>query len=245
MYAVRFQKIPIVHFMRHDHFLSMVDAKALRLKRLDLYSGTDDFEGRYPAENAHSDSSIDTQVKAAIPMVTDKQAMIASQNIARTFAYIHCWYEGPARDPKMWQSEYSHGGKAVCISTDTKALQAAYGTGPNHLQCEPVRCTYRDENETIPEMFSAAPSMRKLRKFDWENEIRILARIKPTHHVKDEQGFLAEAPPFETLPIDLSLLIHELVLGPNLSADEVGAIIAAVSPIIPAGNIKPLRIPRA
>jgi hypothetical protein len=184
---------------------------------------------------------MDAQMKAQIPTVKDKKEMIVSQNIGRTFAYVHCWYEGSSHDAKMWQSEYGHSGRAVCISTTTKALQEAVGDGPNHLCCQVARCTYRDETETIPELFSSAPALRKLRKFAWENEIRMLAEIKMGHHAKDENGYLLEAPAFQMLSIDLAQLVKELVLGPNLSPDEVGEIFAAVSPMIPASKVRPLK----
>jgi hypothetical protein len=106
----------------------------------------------------------------------------------------------------------------------------------HHLHCELGKCTYRDEDEAIPEGFCAAPCFRKLRKFDWEREVRILARLKPDCLPKD-----GPAPESELIPIDIAALVESLTLGPNLSPDEVGAIIIAASPLISPTRIFPLR----
>jgi len=183
--------IPVVHFMRTIHFLSLLHSSQLRAKRLDLYADTDPYEGLYPAENQVRGSSIEAQIEAALPVVTDKKAMAESQCVERTYTYIHCWFEGSHRD------------------------------------------------EPIPECISIAPAFRKRRKFDWEQEIRILAQIPMEHLPHDDAGYLTEAAEVQYLPVDLNTLIQGVITGPNIAAEEIGEIVQIASTLSLADRIRP------
>ena len=230
--------IPVVHFMRTIHFLSLLHSSQLRAKRLDLYADTDPYEGLYPAENQVRGSSIEAQIEAALPVVTDKKAMAESQCVERTYTYIHCWFEGSHRDKRMWE-HYGHSGKGVCIATTTTALQRALQKHPVHLIYHLGRCTYRDESEPIPECISIAPAFRKRRKFDWEQEIRILAQIPMEHLPHDDAGYLTEAAEVQYLPVDLNTLIQGVITGPNIAAEEIGEIVQIASTLSLADRIRP------
>ena len=124
----------------------------------------------------------------------------------------------------MWE-HYGHSGKGVCITTTSGALQRALREKPYHLHYEIGRCTYRDESEPIPECFSIVPAFRKRRSFDWEKEVRVLAKISRDHLPLDEAGYLTEAPEFQYLPVDLNTLVQGAITGPAIAAEQIGEII--------------------
>jgi len=159
---VRFQDIPIVHFLKVDYFKSLLRERRLLLRRADTYQD-DTEEATYPEQNRTQSSHADAQIEAALPITKERTAHMESQMVARSLSYVHCWYEGEPQAAVMWR-RYGDNGKGVCIQSTTQALQAAIGSPPAHLHCEVGRCTYWDESQAMPEMVSSFPAFRKRRR---------------------------------------------------------------------------------
>ncbi len=215
---VRFLDIPIVHFLRSQHFSSLLAQHRILLRRADTYDD-DAEEATYPAANRTESSDVDKQVEAALPIQKDRKSHVESQMIARSLAFVHCWYEGDSLNPTMW-SRYGDDGRGVCIHSTTQALQGAVGRPPDHLACELGRCTYWDDSKPLPEMVSCLPAFRKRRQYSEEREIRLLARIKPDHIPTDSEGYIVAPHRFQPLPVNLPLLLGRVTLGAMMSNDE-------------------------
>jgi hypothetical protein len=232
---VRFQDIPIVHFLKAEYFKSVLSECRILLRRADTYPD-DTEEASYPELNRSQSSPADTQIEAAFPTVSDRAARMDSQMVARSLSYIHCWYEGDPRSALMWE-RYGENGKGVCIKSTTRALQAAIGTPPPHLHCEIGRCTYWGENQALPVMISSFPAFRKRRKYDDEEEIRLLARIKPEHIPTDSEGCIKVAPQFEALPVDLQVMVCSVTLGALMDLDTRNELSNMLANILPQEQI--------
>jgi len=236
LFLVRFQDIPILHYIPFQHFLTLVRESRLHLNRLDTYP--DGFEALYPEANRHSAGHMTGHFYAALPAHRDTDAMFTSQQIHRRYCYIHCWFEGSGDDAAMWQ-EYGDAGAGVCVCSSTGLLQRSVKIQPEHLHFDLGRCSYRDEHEPIPELFSISPAFRKRRLFHTEQEIRLLGQIRTEHLPQDSEGFLAEAPDHQKLPIDASVLIRHVITGPRMPPENVGTVIEEASKVISPELIRP------
>jgi hypothetical protein len=215
---VSFQDISIVHFLKAEYFKTLLEERRLLLRRADTYPD-DTEEATYPAVNRNKSSHADTQIEAVLPIRKDRDAHVDSQMIARSLAFIHCWYEGDPKSQHMWD-RYGDKGMEVCIQSTTQALQAAVGTPPDHLHCEVGRCTYWNTSQALPEFVSSFPFFRKRKKFDDEQEIRLLARIKLEHTPTDSEGRIVLPAEHEPLPVDLSMLLRSVTFGSSLAPEK-------------------------
>jgi hypothetical protein len=215
---VRFQDISIVHFLKADYFKTLLEQRRLLLRRADTYPD-DTEEATYPEVNRNKSSHADTQIEAVLPIRKDRDAHVDSQMIARSLSFIHCWYEGDPKSQHMWE-RYGDNSTGVCIQSTTHALQAAFGTPPVHLHCEVGRCTYWNASQALPEFVSSFPSFRKRKKFDDEQEIRLLARIKLEHTPTDSEGRIVLPAEYEPLPVDLRMLVRSVTFGSSLAPEK-------------------------
>jgi hypothetical protein len=215
---VRFENIPIVHFLKADYFKTLLLERRLLLRRADTYED-DTEEGTYPEVNRTKSSHADAQIETALPTRKDRDAHVDSQMIARSLAFIHCWYEGEQTSPYMWE-RYGDNGQGVCIQSTTQALQAAVGTPPVHLQCEVGRCTYWNARQALPEFVSSFPLFRKRKKYDNEHEIRLLAKIKSEHTPTNSEGHIVLPLQYEPLPVDLKVLVRSVTFGASLAPEK-------------------------
>ena len=236
LYSMRFQDISILHYIPFHHFLTLLRESRLHLNRLDTYS--DGFEALYPEANRHSAGQMTDHFYTALPAHRDVDAMFASQQIHRRYGYIHCWFEGSHEDRDMWQ-DYGDSGTGVCIYSTTALLQRAVSSPPEYLHFDLGRCFYRDEHEPIPELFSISPAFRKRRRYDKEQEIRLLGQIRMEHLPLDPEGCLAEASDHQKLPVDTSVLIRQIITGPRMTPDRVGIVIQEASRILSPTLIRP------
>jgi len=133
---LRFQDIPILHYIPFRHFLTLLRESRLHLNRVDTYS--DGFEALYPEANRHSAGQMTDRFHAALPAYRDTDAEFASQRIQRGLCYIHCWFEGSHEDPSMWD-RYGDFGAGVCISSSTQLLHRSV-TSQDDLDVELGRC---------------------------------------------------------------------------------------------------------
>lgn len=236
LYSVRFQDVPILHYIPFRHFLTLLGESRLHLNRLDTNS--DGFEALYPEANRQSAGQMTDHFYTALPARRDADSMFTSQEIHRRYCYVHCWFEGGHEDRDMWQ-QYGDAGAGVCIYSTTALLLRAVSSPPEHLHFDLGRCFYRDEHEPIPELFSISPAFRKRRQYHNEREIRLLAQIGMEHLPYGSDGFLVEAPEHQKLLIDISVLIREIITGPHIEPERVGVIIQEASKIISPTLIRP------
>ena len=212
------QEQPLSHYIRFDYFKSLLEASAIRFKRLDLYN--DRYEGRFPAANLGQEATVSAGLTRAFNTKTDHAAMIASQEIARQYCYIHCWFGQSAESRPMWE-RYGDGGRGVCIRSSTSRIrQSILSPGP-HLHFHAGKVTYSDEATPIGTLFSLAPAFRKHPDFGDESEFRLLAQMTDGHHPTDANGYLLSAPEFQLVPVCLSDLVAEVLIGPLCQTEQI------------------------
>lgn len=111
----------------------------------------------------------------------------------------------------MWR-DFGGNCFGVCIQTTTSRLQNSLKQNESHLHTKVAQATYTDD--AISTLFSSAPFFRKDRQFQNEKEFRVLAQIR-MEYLPKEPGteFLAEAPEFQLVEVDLGKLLDNVVVG--------------------------------
>lgn len=208
------------HYIRLDYFRCILEASALWLKRLDLYGDDDRYEGRFPAANRTQEATVSARLTSDLNIKRDHDAMIASQEIARQYSYIHCWFGQDAESLPMWE-RYGDSGRGVCIRSSTARIRQSVLSLGSHLHLHPGKVTYSDEGTPIGTLFSSAPAFRKHPNYRDESEFRLLAQMTFGHHPTDPDGHLAPAPEFQLVPVSLSDLVAEILIGPRCDIDEI------------------------
>ena len=118
----------------------------------------------------------------------------------------------------MW-CNFGGDGHGVCIQTNSSNLLKSICATESHLHVEPAVVDYA--NNPITTLFSAAPFFRKEPRFQEEKEFRLLARIKMEHLLMEPgTNFLAEAPEFQLIQIDLKTLLDVVAIGSKVSEED-------------------------
>jgi hypothetical protein len=141
------------------------------------------------------------------------------QHKDRRLSFIHCWYEGDEENREMWR-DFADDGSCVCIVSSTQSLIKAIQPSPKGLVVELDDAHYCGEDEQLPEFLPHLPSMRKDEKFIGENEITLLAEID----LQRAPVILETVPDFQEIPVDLSLLIRALIVGPMMCEEYAAAL---------------------
>jgi Protein of unknown function (DUF2971) len=231
---------PLSHYIRLDYFKCLLDASALRFKRLDLYSDTDRYEGRFPTANATQEATVSERLTAVLNIKRDHDAMIASQEIARQYWYIHCWFGQESESRPMWE-RYGEQGRGVCIRSSTSRMRRSVLSPGSHIHLHPGKVTYSDEATPIGTTFSLAPAFRKHPDYRDESEYRLLAVIPPEHMPTDADGCLAPALEFQPIPVSLSELVAEVLIGPECSVDQIAEVFDLARRYLPGARVNSSR----
>lgn len=225
---------PLAHYMKLEHFESLLKASALRFKRLDLYD--DQYEGRYPAANRAEEATVSASLTRDLNIKNDFDAMITSQNIARKYCYIHCWFGQEGESLPMWE-RYADQGRGICIKSSTSSIRSSLQPPPDlHLHLGKV--TYSDEATPIGSIFSAAPAFRKHPDHVDESEYRLLAQIKLDNLPTDKAGYLEVVPDFRLVDILLPRFAGEILIGPHCSVDQIKHVFEIANEYLPGVPVK-------
>jgi hypothetical protein len=208
----------VAHYIpRIEYFKSLLRGSKLRFGRTDLQE-KDSKDSCYPEANLHSQSTMTRRLNERFKIIEDPNAMIESQNISRRYSYIHCWFGQKEESRGMW-CNCGGDGHGVCIQTISSKLLRSIRDTQSHLHIEPAVVDYT--NNPITTLFSSAPYFRKDPSFQGEKEFRLLARIKMDHTPKEPgTNFLAEAPEFQLIEVDLKTLLDVVVIGSKVSDED-------------------------
>jgi Protein of unknown function (DUF2971) len=201
---------PLLHYMRAEHFLALLDTEKFHMARIDQYPD-DPQEGRYPTANSQEQSELSNKFANEFGIVTDLQAMITSNEIHRQHIYVHCWFGLNIESPEMWE-KYGEKGKGVCLKTTASRLLNAVKP-PSDLHFDIHGVTYSDEDKPIPHEISFLPFCRKRRRFKSENEFRMLATIRQESLPLDSNGYILPTPNFRKIPVNLNDLLEAVFIG--------------------------------
>jgi len=225
---------PLAHYIKLEHFENLLRASALRFKRLDLYK--DSYEGRYPAANRTKEATVSANLTHDLKIKNDLDAMITSQNIARKYSYIHCWFGQEAENLPMWE-RYADQGRGICVKSSTSSIRSSLQPPPDlHLHLGKV--TYSDEATPIGSFFSEAPAFRKHPDYQQESEYRLLAQIKLENLPTGKDGYLEVAPDFRLVDISLPKFAHEVLIGPRCSIDQTKHVFEIANRYLPGIPIR-------
>lgn len=212
------QEQSLSHYIRRDYFRALLSNSALTFKRLDLYD--DQYEGRFPAANATQQATVSHRLATALNIKRDHSAMIASQEIARQYWHIHCWFGQDSESRMMWE-RYGDHGHGVCIRSSTSRIRRSLFAPCPHFHLHPGKVTYSDESTPIGTIFSLAPAFRKHPDYRDESEYRLLGSMPPEQLPTDADGYLTPAPELQPFPVSLKDLIAEVLIGPECNIDEI------------------------
>jgi len=206
------------HYIPLKFFKVMLEASALRLKRLDLYD--DQYEGRFPAANRTQEATVSARLTSDLNITHDADAIINSQEIARQYCYIHCWFGRDKESRPMWH-RYGDGGRGVCIRSSTSRIKQSVSSPGAQLHLHLGRVTYSEEATPIGTLISLAPAFRKHPDKSDEAEFRPLSRMARAHHPTDADGHLVPAPEFQVVPVSLTDLVAEILIGPHCQIEQI------------------------
>lgn len=130
----------------------------------------DDMEGRYATANRVVATTIEENFNRHYNIVSDFDAMSASNNIQRRMIFLACWRMATREDRFMWDT-FTKSSDAVAIVTTAAGLYNCLGEG---VWISGVN--YRSECEPVPTHHSLGPYVFKLRDFWREQELRVLSQ---------------------------------------------------------------------
>ena len=190
--------------MDFTKFASLLDKRALFFARADKLG--DPFEGSLSEVNAKLQPVLHKDVPETI-----RTGLRNFRQRLRGFTFVSCWHQSLHESAAMWRL-YSREHDGIAIKTDFQAFtQSLAGDEVVYVG----QMHYVDFDTTfIPENNAFAPYLYKRKSFEHEREVRAVCAKLP----EQEQG-----KPYLSgdtvqvgvyLAVDLSCLIHEVVIAP-------------------------------
>ena len=183
-------------YMDFTKFVSLLEKSALFFARADKLD--DPFEGYWPI-------SVDEE------KLSSSDATILSNLYKAQIALslISCWHEGSHESEAMWKL-YSRETDGIAIRTDFGSLMDSFKTDYHWM---PGRVKYIDYDETS---LSATGDfwrqfLHKRQSFEHEHEVRIIIQERRRTRPLDFSPVYDAGNYYE---VDLSILIHEVVVAP-------------------------------
>ncbi|MGA2325479.1 MAG: DUF2971 domain-containing protein [Bryobacteraceae bacterium] len=152
----------------------------------------------------------------------DGETIIHGHEQLRSSQFVNCWHASKGQSAAMWRL-YSPTGYAIAIGSSVGRLKKALAGTPDQVMIG--RVTYVDSNR-----FSGReprnlfdPSLIKDRSFSHEHEVRLLlwVLLRPGAANGDWNTLtsrLADLPPGMRVPVDISMLIKDVLVDPHAEA---------------------------
>ena len=181
--------------MDFTKFVSLLDRGSLFFCRADQLN--DPFEGSL------SQASYDAMYRGQRPETIDiwrrKAPLI---DFLRGIRMVNCWHRSDYESDAMWKV-YTGENEGIAIRTDFASLAASFiGDEPIYIG----EVTYIDyQTDLIPDALVLPPLLYKRNHFEHEREVRVVKEPKSKSNLP-EKG--------EYSPVDLSLLIREVIVSP-------------------------------
>jgi len=211
----------LTHYIRLDHFETLVRTNSIYLTRQDLQEKDPD-DGAYPAANKTKLHPRDITLLGSLGRSEAEARALADNHQSgnsymRERHYLHCWTLRDDESLAMWKL-HGFSGKGVCIKTNVRRLCEAIGgdrfTGHNggdfDLKLQPVVCT-DDPIPTVPS-YEVAFRKRDIPSHVNEAEVRLLAC---DYEIANPIG-----PERQRVPVSLERLFQAVYLGSGIPTDE-------------------------
>jgi hypothetical protein len=150
----------------------------------------------------------------------DGERMIHTYEHLRSSQFVNCWHASKGQSAAMWRL-YSPKDYAIAIGSSIGRLKKALAPSQDRVMIG--RVTYVDSNgfshPELPNLF--APSLIKDRSFAHEREVRLLLWVlqRPPGAANGDcdtpNSRLAHLPPGMRVPVDVSMLIKDVLVDPH------------------------------
>ena len=207
--------------MNLNKFVSLLETSALFFARVDKLG--DPAEGSLPRANGPSRPT--RLLLGDRTLVSPSILPIWRQDLAR-FTLVNCWHKNPHESSVMWRL-YSGERTGIAVKTNFSSLQRSFA-------CEQKiwigEVNYFDYTTTqLDESNPYAPLVSKRKDFEFEQEVRALADVSP----ETEDGPVRVPEDVcdvgEFFQVALSLLLHEIVVGPLANGSFLSLVGSLVS----------------
>ena len=192
------QEAILWRYMDFTKFVSLLDRSSAFFCRADKLGDPSD-----PFEGSLSQASYDTmQLRHHANVVESWRERQSILDAWRRMNMVNCWHRSDYESDAMWKI-YTAQKEGIVIRTDFVSLAASF------IGDEPIfigEVKYIDYNtEVIPERYLLHSLLYKRNHFEHEREIRALKEVQDRSNLP-ETG--------EYCPIDLSILIQEVIVSP-------------------------------
>lgn len=213
----------IWRYMDFTQFLSILERKSLFFNRSDRFE--DPFEGSIPKANLENEQTAEWLVDAVetwqmegdadpseVPLRDAMKAMGTDiskmYNSFRYFTFINCWHMNENESGAMWDL-YLKTNEGIAIQSHFENFTSALENSEEAVHVGEVEYINFEE-ETVPEMTTFIPYLRKRESFHHESELRAIVRSTPEINQLEEDD--------ERQEIDLLMDSEDYIL----SVDEDG-----------------------
>ena len=196
-------------YMDFTKFVSLLDRRSL------FFCRADKLDDRFEA--SLSQATYDAMYRGERPETVEvwrrKAPLI---DFLRGMRMVNCWHRSDYESDAMWKI-YTGQNEGLAIKTDFASLAASFnGDEPIYIG----EVTYIDYNiDVIPDELLLKPLLYKRNHFEHEREVRV---------VKDPQDISNLPAKGEYSPVDVSLLIQDVIVSP-LSPDWFTELVQSVA----------------
>lgn len=191
-----------------EQYSSILEDASLWFSRPDIFN--DPLEGSLPPGNVFKRNTErdDTEAK--------RRSNIRA--LYRYTAYINCWYNSDHESDAMWRLYTDDESNALAIKTTPADLYNSLGPSDSVIT---GNIEYRDYNRFgIKTDNPIAPLFFKRKAFNFENEFRAVVHYMNESAIGEDSGSISDSQPEgKPVPVNISDLIHKVVLSPG-SSDE-------------------------
>ena len=188
-------------------FEDMCRSSSLYFRRCDKFP--DPLEGRLSKRGIHGTSESDRAFAAAYRNGQDYDAQTSAQEVTRSCMFVNCWHMNTQESDRMWR-EYAPNSESIVITSSVKALQRTIPQG--EVMISAVHYVAEDVPRT--EFDHSSICFYKDNSFDYERELRLLQPL----HGGDNVSVDREEDFGRSIPVNLRLLIHRVILNKRISS---------------------------
>jgi len=168
---------PVWRYLTFSKFMSMLELQALWFCKLETL--IDKFEGSLPHKTKKQITRKHLEFEPLFPDPELKSQLydMSDRNVqdGRQILVVNCWFMGDSESPKMWD-EYVGSNEGVVIKSNIKRLGEAIHIQPQYSRIGKVKYIDFSEYDMGTYMGHQAEerALLKQKKYEWENEIRII-----------------------------------------------------------------------
>lgn len=223
----RMERLPLMHYMRADHFCSMLNSESLHMSR-SIRSEMDTEDSLLPLEGRDTPTVLEPLGTHPGTTIEHSISDFEHNMFDRPYSYQHCWTCSIREHVWMW-TVYGHAAEGVCVLSDSFRLKEAIHAD-SKINVDIVGATYWTKGQDIPRFIpSVGSAVKRADGFEAENEVRVTATVRPDCRPNTPDSFIL-------IRIDPAKMIRGLILGPHISNENKETVRKALSLRCPGIN---------